>query len=382
MVAAGRPGHAAGRSRRRPGPAGRGASGFPRGLNAIRHPRPATWPGWPSRAAARHAGRSRRPAAGGCILAGPGKPAVRQSPDPAASAYSKVWLQCCHAKLLPSGTVRFSPSIQIPLGQALHARISEMQRALRGDQAAGRPRLSSATVWAATGGSRSARRPATGRLDLGRPGRRRAAPIAAARSGPATISTGRSGGPRRSAPGPKAAARDCRAGSPDPGGAGRGQPPSSWRRRRARRRQHLAVNSFFSGPPSAIRTSGRLESSSGPVPRSFRTKQVAVTPCLASATTRPVTAAGPSGRSRGANRSRRAAGQITSATPIARSVRPPPGPVQGTRAVEPTPNHSWAGLSRVNVCSATSTSGCRAAGRPPTGRSGRPAGRRGRWRGT
>ena len=72
---------------------------------------------------------------------------MRQSPDPAASAYSKVWLQCCHAKLLPSGTARFGPSIQVPLGQALHARISEMQASPAGvTRLPGRPRLSSATV--------------------------------------------------------------------------------------------------------------------------------------------------------------------------------------------------------------------------------------------
>ena len=32
-----------------------------------------------------------------------------------------MWLQCCQAKLLPSGVARFSPSIQTPAGQALLA---------------------------------------------------------------------------------------------------------------------------------------------------------------------------------------------------------------------------------------------------------------------
>ena len=48
------------------------------------------------------------------------------------------------------------------------------------------------------------------------------------------------------------------------------------------------------------------------------------------------------------------AGRMTSATPRAASARLPPGPGQLTRAVEPSPNHSCAGLSSVNECSATS----------------------------
>ena len=50
-------------------------------------------------------------------------------------------------------------------------------------------------------------------------------------------------------------------------------------------------------------------------------------------------------------------GVITSATPIAWVSRVPPGPVSATRAVEPTPNQSCAGLSSVNQCSAVSMPG-------------------------
>ena len=45
---------------------------------------------------------------------------------------------------------------------------------------------------------------------------------------------------------------------------------------------------------------------------------------------------------------------MTSATPSARSCRAPSGRSQPARAVEPTPNHSCAGLSSVKGCSATS----------------------------
>ena len=45
---------------------------------------------------------------------------------------------------------------------------------------------------------------------------------------------------------------------------------------------------------------------------------------------------------------------MTSATPRAASAWPPPGPGQLTRAVEPSPNHSCAGLSSVKGYSATS----------------------------
>ena len=112
------------------------------------------------------------------------------------------------------------------------------------------------------------------------------------------------------------------------------------------------MNSFFPGPPSAILTSGRLESSSAePYLGPSGTEQVAVTPCLASAITRSLTAClepDPALRSRGAKPSLAgSAGTITSATPIACIRRSPAWPVRDTRAVEPTPNHSWAGLSSV-----------------------------------
>ena len=66
---------------------------------------------------------------------------------PAASAYSNVWLQCCQAKLLPSGSVRRSPSIHTPHGQALQERISEIVSVPSGaTRLLGVPRLSRATV--------------------------------------------------------------------------------------------------------------------------------------------------------------------------------------------------------------------------------------------
>src|SRR3984957_14689728 len=72
--------------------------------------------------------------------------AARQSPWPEARAYSNVWLQCCQAKLLPSGAVRRSPSIHTPDGHALQERISEMFSVPSGvTRLLGVPRLSSAT---------------------------------------------------------------------------------------------------------------------------------------------------------------------------------------------------------------------------------------------
>src|SRR5262249_60151622 len=89
-------------------------------------------------------------------------PASRQPPSPAASAYSNVWLQCCQAKLLPSGMVRRSPSIQTPAGQALLARISPMCSVPSAPaRLLGVPRLSSATQCPAIGGAGGA--PAAGR---------------------------------------------------------------------------------------------------------------------------------------------------------------------------------------------------------------------------
>ena len=81
-------------------------------------------------------------------------PASRQSPGPAASAYSNVWLQCCQAKLVPSGAVRLSPSIHTPHGQALHERISAICRVPSGlARLLGVPRLSSAAEYPARLGS-------------------------------------------------------------------------------------------------------------------------------------------------------------------------------------------------------------------------------------
>ncbi len=95
------------------------------------------------------------------------KPAARQSPVPAASAYSNVWLQCCQAKLLPSGAVRFSPSIHTPDGHALHERISAMCSEPSGEtRLLGVPRFSSATECPASARSGS------GRPGPGRPGHR------------------------------------------------------------------------------------------------------------------------------------------------------------------------------------------------------------------
>ena len=63
-----------------------------------------------------------------------------------------MWLQCCQAKLLPSGAVRQSPSIQIPDGQALHERISEMCSVPSGvTTQPGVPRFSTATERSASG---------------------------------------------------------------------------------------------------------------------------------------------------------------------------------------------------------------------------------------
>ena len=105
-----------------------------------------------------------------------------------------------------------------------------------------------------------------------------------------------------------------------------------------------AVNGFTSGPPTAIRTSGRLESTSiAPYLDPSAWLQVAVTPAAASATSR--------------SRSRSPSpfgptGHTTSATPIAWAS--PPRSV--TRATEPSPNHWCAGLSSVYQWSAESTS--------------------------
>ena len=105
-----------------------------------------------------------------------------------------------------------------------------------------------------------------------------------------------------------------------------------------------AVNGLTSGPPIAIRTSGRLESTSiAPYLDPSAWLQVAVTPAAASATSRS--------RSRSPSPFG-ASGQTISATPIAWAS--PPRSV--TRATEPSPNHWYAGLSSVYQWSAESTS--------------------------
>src|SRR5208282_4778729 len=134
-----------------------------------------------------------------------GNPALRQSPEPATSAYSNVWLQCCQAKLLPSGVARLSPSIHTPHGQLLHERISEIISVPSGDtRLPGVPRLSSATDRPPSS-SAALPWPAPSRASITASPTSAARPaIAAGRSPPATTSTGRSVTPRRSLPGAKA----------------------------------------------------------------------------------------------------------------------------------------------------------------------------------
>ena len=83
-------------------------------------------------------------------------------------------------------------------------------------------------------------------------------------------------------------------------------------------------------------------------------EHVAVTPCPASPATRSRMATDQPLRKKAGSCWAAAAGRMTSATPSAASARPPPGSGQLTRAVEPSPNHSCAGLSSVKECSATS----------------------------
>src|SRR5580658_3500272 len=257
------------------------------------------------------------------------KPAVRQSPGPAVSAYSNVWLQCCQAKLLPSGAVRGSPSIQIRDGHALQERMSDMCSVPSGvTTQPGVPRLNSATDRSARGtGRRSAAGPAS-----------------------ATISTGRSAGPRTSASGPKASSRLRAAGTHSravPPAASRADSALAYPGPAAARTSE--VNAFASGPPRTILTSGRLESASIPPyldPSAWL--HVAVTPAAASAVTRSRITP----RSPGSGQPAGPSGQTTSATPIACVT---PSPVR-TRAAEPSPNHRCAGLSSVYQWSAESTS--------------------------
>ena len=273
------------------------------------------------------------------------KPAVRQSPGPAASAYSNVWLQCCQAKLLPSGAARRSPSIQIPDGHALHERISDMCSVPSGvTTQPGVPRFSTATDRSASGTGRSpspgpasapgpvsAGSPASTTASARSPARAVTAAASSAGPAPATISTGRSPAPRTSASGPNASARSRVAGThsravPEPASS---RAASALAYPGPAAASTSAVNGFTSGPPTAILTSGRLESASIPPyldPSAWL--HVAVTPAAASATSSSLSV---SRRSFGSK------GQTTSATPIA-WVSPLRPPVR-TRAVEPTPNH-------------------------------------------
>ena len=66
----------------------------------------------------------------GVVEVVPGRtiPPSRQSPAPAAIAYSKVWLQCWNWKFAPSGVDRRGGSIHTPDGQPLHERMIERYR--------------------------------------------------------------------------------------------------------------------------------------------------------------------------------------------------------------------------------------------------------------
>ncbi len=126
-----------------------------------------------------------------------------------------MWLQCCQAKLLPSGAVRRSPSIQIQDGHALHERISDRCSVPSGvTTQPGVPRFSTATERSATGTAPvSPASPFTGSpASTTASARSPVRPASAAARSPARISTGRSPAPRTSASGPKASAR-----SRDPG---------------------------------------------------------------------------------------------------------------------------------------------------------------------
>ena len=193
--------------------------------------------------------------------------ACRQSPRPAASAYSNVWLQCCSENALPSGVVRRSPSIQIPDGHALHDRISDMCRVPSGvTTPPGVPRLKTATDRSASVSSSGSAPSAGGTSTTASPRSSISARTAVASPVgplPATISTGRSRDPRRSALGANASARDRRPGThtraePDAASCVASDVPYSG----PDTARTLELNVFKFGPPSAMRTSGRLESAS------------------------------------------------------------------------------------------------------------------------
>ena len=242
----------------------------------------------------------------------------------------------------PSGTVRRGLSIQTAAGQPVQDRASDRCSApVRSTANPGRPRLSIATDTSA-----SPRPPSTrdGPISTVASARSAASSATAAASSessrPASTSTGRARSPRRSALGSHTAgsgrsagtqtrarpvAASCRSSS----AAGAGAAAST-----------AAVNALRSGPPTAIRVSGRLESTrSAPYRLPVSSDVVEVTPARTSATTRSRTPASDP------------ASATTSATPTAVAIPP-----ATTRAVEPTPNQEYAGLSRVHGCSAESTS--------------------------
>ena len=195
-------------------------------------------------------------------------PASRQPSADAASAYENVCAQCCQAKLDPSGAVRRSPSIHTPLGQLEQARSSVIQSVPSGvTTPLGVPLLNSATVPSASGGSPGRTAPSAITARSSRPASPPASspsafPSSAASAG-ATISTGRSRGPRRSASGANAEARDRTAGThsraPVPSATSAASCLATGGSAAART---SAVNAFSAGPPSAILKSGRLESTS------------------------------------------------------------------------------------------------------------------------
>ena len=177
--------------------------------------------------------------------------------------------QCCQANDDPSGAVRRSPSIHTPLGQPEQARNSDIHSVPSGVTAAPRvPLLNTATAPSASGASPSAiafpsQTSAGIRWLMTSLASSQTAPSSAAGSAVATMSTGRSLGPRTSASGTNAAARDL-----DAGTQSRAAPLSatSWASRLAtegsQAERTSAVNAFSEGPPSAMRKSGRLESRS------------------------------------------------------------------------------------------------------------------------
>ncbi len=189
-----------------------------------------------------------------------GTPASRQSPSPDTSAYSKVWVQCCNWKLEPSGAVRRGGSIQVPDGQPVHERISEVCSVPSESTAKpGIPRLSTATVRSSNAPSPDG---ASCSTTISKSPRSSTTDATAPSSAdPAMTSTGSARTPRRSAPGTHSSVSGAT------GGTHTLAAPAlySWRLSSSvytgsASAKTAAVKAFSSGPPSAIRASGRLES--------------------------------------------------------------------------------------------------------------------------